>query len=126
MSRRGRQGHDNIEERDGFKFIRLGSGRIMSFWDAQGEADKSRTALGRHVSRMFKLAGEYDMEWVESFVDDLESYVAALREEIKRLREVRAKRDRIASLRNVEGRTPEEAAEFLRKASELERQLDAK
>lgn len=115
---------DKVEERGNFKFIRLKSGRLVSFLDARHDAKRERNAMMRHVSRMFKLASdEWDASRVETFVEELDTYVGALRKELERLDKVRKARVRIAALRNTSGRTPEEAAAFNRKADELEERL---
>lgn len=51
------------------------------------------------------------------------SYVGAVRTHLDELRGNVTKRERIALLRNTDGRTPEEAAAFRRKADELEQAL---
>jgi hypothetical protein len=118
--------YERVEERRGFKFIRLKSGRLLSFWDAHSEAVRARPALGTAISRMFKLVGDepFDQERLEWFVEQLEDYVAVLRTEIDKVRGVRSTQERIALLRNTTGRTPEEAEAFTRKADELERRLE--
>jgi hypothetical protein len=106
------------------KFIRLASGRLITFWDSIRMVDAAINQLGRELSRAFKLASsEYDLESVEQRLDRIEERHRALREHLKRLRAVEAQRVKIAALRNTAGRTPEEAAAFLRKADELESQL---
>lgn len=119
--------YERVEERHGHRFIRLKSGRLLSFWDAHREAERVRTALGTACARMFKLVGndEFDLERLEWFIDDLESYVGHLRQELEKRRVRRSQEERIAALRNTTGRTPEEAAEFHRKAVELERRLES-
>jgi uncharacterized small protein (DUF1192 family) len=121
---------ERVEEIGGHKFITLQSGRRITFLDAQSMADAARTALSTAASRMFKLArhqdrdiDEWNLELIDSFVENLEDYVGILRTEIDKLIGVKSKEERIALLRNVSGRTPEEAAEFRRKADELEKRL---
>lgn len=118
--------YERVEQRGGFKFIRLKSGRVLSFWNAMTEAERANTALHTAVSRAFKLArgDDWELEHLESFIDNLEDYVRAIRTEIEKVRGIKTKQDRIALLRNTAGRTPEEAAEFNRKADELERRLE--
>lgn len=110
----------------GHRYIKLKSGRLVSYWEMVDAAEAARTDLARAVSRAFKLAGDdYELERLGWLIDGLEEYAAALRahhdERVGHL----AKRERIALLRNVEGRTPEEAAAFNAKADQLERELDA-
>lgn len=117
--------YERVEERNGYKFIRLKSGRIMSFWDAHTDAERARTDLGRAVSRMFKLAPdeEFDVERLDWFIENLEDYARHLRAEMDKTHGARSAKERIALLRNVEGRTPDEAEAFRRKADELEQRL---
>lgn len=119
--------HERVEERNGFKFIRLKSDRLISFWDAMSAVDHAHTALGTAISRAFKLLGEddYDLERLEWKIDHLESHIGAIRKEIERLRGVKDRRERIALLRNTDGRSREEAAAFMAKADELERRLES-
>jgi mRNA degradation ribonuclease J1/J2 len=116
--------YDHYEEINGIKFIKLQSGRMMSFWDMMTRADRDFTAFARSMSRCFKLADrDFDLERLEWRIEQQEDYVRSLREEITRLLKTKDQKERIAALRNVTGRTPEEAAAFLAKADELERKL---
>jgi uncharacterized small protein (DUF1192 family) len=130
MANRSSQ-YDRVEETASFlggtyKFIKLKSGRRMTFWDAMDEAEKADTALTTAISRCFKLAdGDYDLERIEWKIDKLESYIGALRKYLEELQGVKEVEERIALLRNVTGREPEEAKRFLAKADELEAKLSA-
>lgn len=116
--------YERVEESMGRKFVTLKTGRTMFFWDMMTRADRDFTAYARAVARCFKLVNtDFDLERLEQRVEHLEEYAAALREEIKKRYKYKSKKERIAALRNVEGRTPEEAAAFLRKADELERKM---
>jgi hypothetical protein len=53
----------------------------------------------------------------------MEAMAQHWRREMERRQGVATKRQRIAALRDVRGRTPEEAAVYLAKADELEKQL---
>lgn len=117
---------ERVEEVHGVKFIRLKSGRRISIWDAMKAIDGAHTALGTAISRAFKLVdGDYNLEQLEWKIDHLESHIGAIRKEIERLRGVKDQRERIALLRNTDGRSPEEAAAFMAKADELERRLES-
>lgn len=124
--------YERVEETGGHKFIRLKSGRRLHFWDAIREVERADTDLSRAFSRAFKLAGTnsdpdlaaYELERLEDRVRRLEWYLGSLRTEIDRRLGVIGQRERIALLRNTNGRSPEEAAAFARKADELERRLD--
>lgn len=108
----------------GYKYIRLKSGRLLTFWEAVTAGERAETDLMRAVSRAFKLADDdWDLERIEYRIDGLERWIAAVRAEIAKRRGVQNQRERIALLRNTTGRTPEEADAFRRKADELEARL---
>lgn len=116
--------YEKVEERNGYKYIRLKSGRLLGFIDASNEMERAETAMQTAFSRMFKLYGQYDFEWLERRVERLEEYTSALRAEIERLKGTEKERERIAALRQTKGRTPEEIATFSLKADELEARLN--
>jgi hypothetical protein len=62
-----------------------------------------------------------DLEQIEWALDSMDAYLHAVREHLEKERGVKSREERIALLRNVSGRTPEEAEAFLKKADELER-----
>lgn len=116
--------YERVETIRGHKYVRLKSGRLLTYWDAMDAADRADSDLVRAVSRAFKLAaGDWDLERIEWFIDSLESWTGAVREELEKRRGVKTQEERIALLRNTNGRTPEEAEAFLRKADQLEEQL---
>lgn len=127
MTRRGRSFStqtERVEERGGRKFIRLKSGRVITFWDARTAVENAHSALSLALSRAFKLTSDdYDLERLEWLVDNLETHIRAVRREIERRYSVKETEERIKHLRNVTGREPAEAAAFLKKADELEAQL---
>src|SRR4051812_29869747 len=112
---------DKVVEKGGHRFIQMKSGRLTSFLDNITAAEQAQTAMARHLSRAFKIAGEYDLDWLEQRVEDLETYGSALKNHLARLRQEEKTREQIAQLRNIAGRTPAEAESYLRKAAELER-----
>jgi hypothetical protein len=123
---------ERVEAIGPHKFITLQSGRRIIFTDAESMGKAGFSSLCTAISRMFKLArhqdrdiDEWNLERIDSFVETLEDYVGVWRTEIDKLIGVKSKEERIALLRNVDGRSPEEAAEFLRKADELEAKLQA-
>jgi hypothetical protein len=125
MARKGAN-HNRAYERpetiNGIKFIRMKTGRLVSMWDLMRLIDAAHSDFSRSVSRMFKVVSDdYDMEWLERQLESMEDYIAAVREEIAKQRKAWGKQERIKKLRNVQGRTPEEAAAFIQKADELER-----
>lgn len=127
---------DRIETNErGFKYLRMPSGKLVSFEGAIHAADLAESAFARAISRAFKLRPDWtgepdratyremDFERIEWALEGMEAYISAVREFLNKERGVKSQEERIAALRNVEGRTPEEAAAFLRKADELERRL---
>lgn len=109
---------------DPVRYIRLKSGRRLSFWEAVADAERAHTDLNRALARAFRLArSDWEVERVEDRVARLEDYLAVLRAHLAKLAEERAQCEKIEALRNVEGRSPEEAAAYLAKADELERKM---
>lgn len=135
MPRRARRrrwyDEERVETIQGHKFITLQSGRRITFEDSRSMAQAGLSSLTTAVARMFKLArhddrdiDEWNLERIDSFVETLEDYVTnVLRPEIDKLLGVKTQEERIALLRNTTGRTPDEAAEFERKADQLEKRL---
>ncbi len=116
--------YERVVEQRGYKYIRLKSGRMITYWDADRLAEAGFTDMTRSVSRMFKLAdNDYDLEHLGYFIDHLHEYVHALEQGLEKRHGAQKVKERIAKLRNITGRTPEEAAAFKRKARELEQQL---
>lgn len=122
--------YERVETFRSFHYIRLKSGRRITFWDALKAADRAETDLVRAFSRAFKLAsavggedGDWDLERVQWFVEGVQRWCEAALETIAEKRGVRSQEERIALLRNTSGRTPEEAEMFKRKADELEARL---
>lgn len=132
MSRRAHE-TDRVEEIEDtlfggrYKFIRLKSGRKILFMDAITAADSAQTALSTAISRAFRLReNDWDLERLKWTIDHLETYVGALRHHLKNIEDVEELRTKIAALREIGGRDPLEAAEFLRKANQLEDKLKEK
>lgn len=125
--------YEKVEEAPGFadsglfgpyKFIRLKSGREMTIMDAIRDVEGAYSSWGRGMSRAFKLANsDFDIRMIEYRLSQMEEHCAALRQYRSKLEEEKVLREKIAALRNTEGRTPEEAAAYLRKADELEKGL---
>lgn len=125
---------ERVIDKQGHKFIKIKSGRLITFLDALGEANRARATM-LWISRAFKLAAAadlereaddllrgYDMKLLEWLIDDLESYVYAMRHAIMKHQVAMAKKDKITHLRNTTGRTEAEADLYRRKADELEAQ----
>lgn len=108
-----------------YKFISLVSGRKITFTDAMREVETGQTTWGRGMSRMFKLANaDWDLEAIERRLDKMEEHIGALRHYMSKIRDRRARRERIAQLRNTSGRNEVEIALFNKKADEMERELE--
>jgi hypothetical protein len=115
----------------GHKFITLQSGRKVSFYDAENKCGKFLTDLTRWGKRLVQLAPDVtDPDISEYYNDTILRHIErteALAEHWRALLEQRVgvatKRQRIAALRDVRGRTPEEAAVYLAKADQLEEEL---
>lgn len=119
-----RTAYERAEEIGGHLFIKLKTGRRITFWDAIRDAEGAHTAMGRGMSRAFKLAkDDWDWERIELRLDRIEDHTRALRKHLDEVRAKRSKHERIALLRNNAGRTPEEAELYNRKADELEAAL---
>jgi hypothetical protein len=123
---------DRVEQtKNGIKYIKAKAGRIIWFHNAHSDAERGETMMHTAVGRMFKTvqAGEYadlDLERIEWFLDRVERWLGAMRKELERRRGTVKVEDRIAMLRNTNGRSPEEAALYLKKAEELERGLSTR
>lgn len=118
--------NETVETMRGHRYIRLKSGRLLSFWQAHTAVEYATTALATAFSRVFKLAdSRYELDSIERLLDKVDENLAALRHYLKKRRRWEDRKDQIAALRNTSGRTPEEAAEFLAKADKWEEELHA-
>lgn len=116
--------YERVVEQRGFKYIKLKSGRLIGYWEARTLADAGYTDMSRSVSRALKLTDDdYELERLEWFIEDVQRYCRHVLEEIEKRRGIKTKEERIAKLRNTDGRTPAEAEAFRRKADELEAAL---
>jgi hypothetical protein len=106
------------------RYITLKSGREIGFWDAVSNVETAHSDLVRWFGRLFKLANDdWDWERIDNRVWDLEDLVGYYRKRVEERGFRRTKEERIKQLRQVSGRTEEEAAAFLAKADKLEREL---
>lgn len=96
---------------------------------------KRRLGSAAHdVMRWFSRAVRTRSEWNEAdmraadlrdlrlVLDDLASYVEIAQRELDRIEGVDRTAERVKALRQIEGRTPDEAAAFLAKADQIERE----
>lgn len=99
MSRWGSTLYDKVIESHGVKFIRLETGRLISFYEALKEAESGKNKIWRWGARVNKLAAnDYELERYEWFVDDIERFVTIHREELRKRRGNLKVEDRIKKL----------------------------
>ena len=67
---------------------------------------------------------EYELELFEWELDNIETWLDAVREELEKQSGRLRVEERIALLRKTDGRTPEEAEAFRRKADQLEQNME--
>jgi hypothetical protein len=122
---------DRIETHRGFRYVMLKSGRRVSFMESLAELDGALSGVYLWMARSFRTAEvedrdvtEQNLEFIERRVEQAEDWLRAIRAELVRQRGRQDLRQRIAALRNVSGRTPEEAAAYLARASALETELE--
>lgn len=65
---------------------------------------------------------KHEMERLRYLLDDMQTYVEVVQRELDRIEGLDRRAERIKALRIVKGRTPEEAAAFLAKAAQLEKE----
>lgn len=106
------------------------TGKPVKWWDAHTKVKSLNSSLELWVRRMIATSQNDDSEMWGYYLESVELALDSLSEDIARWRELleseRArirKREQIANLRNTAGRSPAEAAEFHRKADELEAQV---
>src|SRR5215831_8722232 len=111
--------YDHVETTiGGYKRIRTKRGTVVTFFDAERQAKRGLTTLWRSLTRMSRLArppdpgDEYDFDWehIDWLLDEVESMVTMWREKVREHGVQRSREDRIRQLRDVSGRTPDEAA----------------
>lgn len=103
------------------------SGKRVTPWTAEAEVKRARSTFDLGVRRWL-VASKHDdldiwsfhLEHVEMQLEVLEGEVTLWRELLECEQARVRKREQIVNLRNTTGRSPAEAAEFLRKADELE------
>jgi hypothetical protein len=93
---------DRVEQIGEFRYIKLETGRRVTFWDALDEAGQGRNKLWRWAARINRLAdSEFDIQRYEDLVDDMETFVQIHRTEIIKRRGGVKIEDRIKLLENV-------------------------
>lgn len=115
-----------------YRAIKLtATGRILSHDDVKRQMEKGINMVSRWIPRLIRVMPtgidkdilEYYWKEIDDYADRLEILAARIREEVAKHSVVRTKQERIKALRNIAGRTSEEAESFLAKADELEAEL---
>jgi len=124
--------YDRVEERRTeygiFRTFTTDKGKWYSHNDCERELKAAVRKTQRWFSRSIRTLTVWndkdmrdmeigDLRWV---LEDITTYAEAVQQELDRIEGVDRKEERIKALRDVSGRTPEEAALYLRKAEELE------
>lgn len=129
------RGEYTVEDPKGngvYRYIKLSStGRTFSFEDSKKQVEKGLNMITRWMGRIVQIVpntddrdlNDYYWEQIEDYCDRLRIIADRWMEEVAKHRKVRTKEERIKALRNTTGRTEEEAALFLAKADELEKEL---
>lgn len=124
---------DKIIERSNddftFRYFESEKGTRYTHWDCERKLVAARNAMSRWFSRALKTrtsSGDaefdsYELQHLRYIAEGIAEYAEVIQREIDRLEGVDRKTERIKALRNVKGRTPEEAAMYLEKAAQLER-----
>lgn len=122
---------DRIEERrtdyGTVKFLVTERGQRYTHYECERRLKAAVRGLARWFSRSIRTMTKWDdadmnaaqirdLRWI---LGDVTSYVEVVQRELDRIEGVNRTDERIAALRNVEGRSPEEAALYLAKANEL-------
>lgn len=129
------------------KTMKLPSGKTITVHDASRMLSASITTLNRRLGRLFDLTSDepdaaapwggvdtvdesfddlaYELDLIESQVDNLADAVEWARAQLHRRRRVLDIRRKIAKLGETTGRTPAEVNAFQAKAAEWQARLDA-
>jgi hypothetical protein len=107
-------------------FLATDTGKTFSHDECRRRAEQGERALTRWFSRAMATVAsgdgmdEHDLERLEWFLDNISTWLESAQQALDGRRGVQRQEERIKALRNVSGRTPEEAAAFLAKAAQLE------
>lgn len=110
------------------KWIITEKGQTYTHTESKRRLESAIRNTSRWFSRTIKTMtvwkdsdmNKYEVEDLRRILDDLATYVEAVARELDRIEGVNHNAERIAKMRNVNGRTPEEAALYLAKATQLE------
>lgn len=125
----------DIEERvnrdgDVFRYLVLDGGGRYSNLDCIGKTEQGMRAFQRWFHRSMVTAtkwsdphlSESDTERMGWLLDDMETYISSARQGLAEREGARRREEKIKALRQIAGRTPDEAEAYLAKADELERE----
>jgi hypothetical protein len=116
------------DDGDVFKYLVMDSGRRYTHNDCEHQLKLAGWTMQRWFARALATLTDWrdpedrklDIEHLRWRLDDIAAFVEGAQQELDQREGVSKKAERIAKLRNVTGRTPEEAAAFLAKAALLE------
>jgi hypothetical protein len=124
----------NIKERsnedgDVFRYLMLDSGTQYSNLDCINRVEQSSRGFQRWFYRAIQTAtvwadprlAESDTERLGWLLDEMETYISSARQGLAKREASRRREEKIKALRQIAGRTPDEAEAYLSKADELER-----
>lgn len=111
-----------------FRYYESEKGTQYTHYDCERRLNAAKNAMYRWFSRTLKTRTDsgdaeqnsYDLKRLRWVADEIAQYAEVMHREIDRLEGVDRKAERIKSLREIQGRTPAEAAAFLAKADQLE------
>ncbi len=123
-------GHIFERSKDGyvFRYWQSDKGTTYTNYDCERRLESAISAVSRWFSRTVRTrtttpnADYHNVETLRWKLERLTEHVQMMLTQLDDLEGVDRKRERIKSLREVMGRTPQEAAAFLAKADELERE----
>lgn len=117
-------------ENDGytFRYWRSPKGKVYTNFDCERRFESAIWAVGRWFGRTVRTrttspdaeANRDDLRTVRWKLDKLSEHVFMMQAQLDELEGIDRTQERIAQLRQVAGRTPEETAAFLAKADQLE------
>lgn len=125
-------GHIDERKNDGytFRYWRSPKGKVYTNFDCERRFESAIWAVSRWFARTVRTrttspdaeANRDDLRTVRWKLDKLSEHVLMMQAQLDDLEGVDRTQERITQLRQIAGRTPEEAAAYLAKADELEHQ----
>lgn len=120
------------EDGDVFRYLVLDGGNQYGNLECIRKAEQASRAFSRWFYRSMVTTtkwsdpdlNEFEADRLGDLLDDMETYIGSAREGLAERQAVRQREQKVKALRNIAGRTPEEAEAYLAKADELEREND--